>query len=252
MIYLYTTYFIHSSESRQKEIDKSIVSNIKNRYFHKIIVFTDLQAKEKLLSLLTIYEKNKISVVISTDKPTYKQWIEAIDNIDHIAIFCNADIYFDDSISKIYEYFQEEKRNTFVCISRHEIVNKNHILHNNPYWSQDVWAIRQRDKKNINFLEHTNISVGVPRCDNKIAYIFATYNWCLYNPCYYIKCYHKHKSNIRSYSKTNQQILGGLIYVHPNILNNPSTLELDYIHINYYNNILCCNINNYLIQELTT
>jgi hypothetical protein len=250
MIYLYTTYFIHSSESRQKEIDECIVDNIKNKYFHKIIIFADLQAKEKLLSLLTAYEKNKISIVINADKPTYKQWIETIHNIDHIAIFCNTDIYFDDSIFKIYEYFQDEKRNSFICISRHEIVGEHSVLHNNPYWSQDVWVIRQRDKKNINFLQHTDISVGIPRCDNKIAYIFATHNWCLYNPCYYIKCYHKHESNIRLYNKTDQQILGGLIYVYPNILNNPSTLKLDYVYINCYNNILDCNLNNYLIEHL--
>lgn len=241
MIYLYTTYFRHNSPSRQQELDECVISNIKNEYFHKVIIFTSNISTKYLLGLLTTNQKKKLTIINIENAPTYKQWIESIVEIDHIAVFSNADIYFDQSICKIYEYFSAKINNQFLCISRYEKQNQKYILHKNPKWSQDVWAIRQKDKKNINFLKDIDISTGICRCDNKFAYKFAINGWSLYNPCYYIRCYHNHQSNIRSYICDESPIVGGLTFVHPCILDYPSSLEYSiFIDQNNINNIVVC------------
>ena len=45
-------------------------------------------------------------------------------------------------------------------------------LHKNPHWSQDVWAIFGKNKLTQALKNTLNIPLGVPRCDNKIAYLF--------------------------------------------------------------------------------
>jgi hypothetical protein len=253
MIYLYTTYFISKNPARQNELDYCIINNVNNKKFDKIIVFIKASDKDFLLNLIKdkTDTKNHLVFITIDNIPTYKQWIESIIEVDHIAVFANADIYFDDSINKIYEYFTETNVNTFLCISRYETSGQQVLLHQHPWWSQDVWAIRQKDKKNISFIADTNIATGTYRCDSKIAYKFAINGWSLYNPCYYIKCYHKHESNIRSYDTGYKApIIGALVFVYPCILNIVSSIEYMLINKNNTNNILGCSLNNYLLEHI--
>jgi hypothetical protein len=56
----------------------------------------------------------------------------------------------------------------------------------------------------------------VPRCDNKIAYLFAIYGWKVFNPCAVLKSIHVHETQMRTYhKKVDDRIIGAVAHVYP-------------------------------------
>tara|TARA_B100000212_G_C27344851_1_gene520866 strand:+ start:768 stop:1109 length:342 start_codon:yes stop_codon:yes gene_type:complete len=64
-------------------------------------------------------------------------------------------------------------------------------------------------------LSSLNINLGIPRCDNKIAYEFWLRDWQLINPCLRIKTIHHQKSGRRNYEKKDRTIIGNVAFVYP-------------------------------------
>ena len=143
-----------------------------------------------------------------------------------IFVICSKN-YFDESITRIREIFAAETQ-AFVALSRYEKEAENQTLHKSPYWSQDVWAISGDFKFTESFKNSLKISLGVPRCDNKIAYLFAIHGAPVYNPCHHIKTVHVQESQLRYYDKYGDtRILGGTAWVYPSVvINEPSKLIL--------------------------
>ncbi|MCL2933508.1 MAG: hypothetical protein MGG11_15025 [Trichodesmium sp. MAG_R03] len=57
----------------------------------------------------------------------------------------------------------------FVALSRYETEGDKHILHENPHWSQDVWAVLGEYNFTEYFKNDLRIPLGVPGCDHKIG-----------------------------------------------------------------------------------
>jgi hypothetical protein len=167
---------------------------------------------------------NKLNFIKIDRIPTYKDWIDYSIKNNAISIFANADIYFDESISKAYKYL--EKPNSLICLSRYEDLDKSIEPHDNPQWSQDTWAIDFRKVNEFGFIKELEVPTGKYRCDNKIAYVFSVYGWDLYNPFHDIKSYHRHRSGIRTYYKADTSIIGSLAFVSPTTTSeSPSIVE---------------------------
>ena len=88
------------------------------------------------------------------------------------------------SINNIYEAL--DTSHTIMCLSRYERIKSCITLTHNPKWTQDVWAIHTDTIIDEELLKVIDIYMGVPRCDNKLAYAFYTYGWKIVNPCKYI------------------------------------------------------------------
>jgi hypothetical protein len=251
IINLYTTYFCPKEEERKKELDYCITKNINNPYIKNIFLFLDDKTKESDLS--DILEKNqpfsgKVSFIKIDKIPTYKDWIDNKTNDDSVSVFTNADIYFDETITKIPEYLKNAK--SFVCVSRYEDLNEGAELHKTPHWSQDVWAIKSNDIIDDNFKRSLDIPTGKYRCDNKIAYVFTINGWDLYNPCKDIKCYHKHESNLRKYDELDTSIFGAIAFVHPtDNPDKPSDVDIEIMSLKT-KNIKNYKVNSWLESEI--
>ena len=228
-INLFTTYFKSESENRQKELDYCLTQNLINPYINQINTFLDQNTRSS--DFYHFFEDpenhlyiNKLNFIKIDRIPTYKDWIEHSIKSNAISIFTNADIYFDDSINKVYKYL--EKPNRLICLSRYEDLDEYIVPHENPYWSQDSWVIDFSQDHDFNFIKKLDVPTGKYRCDNKVAYIFSVYGWDLYNPCSEIKSYHKHRSKIRTYDKADTSIIGSLAFVSPTANpENPSIVE---------------------------
>ena len=221
-ITLFSSYFSSPTPERQEELDYCFNENLQNPNIDQLVIMIDDDSKLPKTS-------SKVKIIKCKNRPTYKDWLKFSEKIsqDTISILANSDIYFDDSIVKIQEAMEEPS--TFLALSRWEVEGETLTLHKNPKWSQDVWAIRGGTKFNANFLRQTNFPMGVPRCDNKIAYCFSIYGHKIINPCNFIKSMHVHETQIRSYNKkTDDTIIGGVAYVNesPN-LSSQSSIEID-------------------------
>jgi hypothetical protein len=233
-INLYSTYFVSDHAERQKEIDYCLLKNIENIYFNRVNIFVEnkaLAGLSKMLGTSQIFAKhnlqataNKLNLIILDKIPSYKDWLDISGTKNEISVFANADIYFDESINKAFNYLKNEK--SLICLSRHEVLQTQIVPHQNPKWSQDAWVINSNTIQNIDFLDKLDLSTGKCRCDNKLAYYFAINGWDLYNPFMDIKCYHKHDSKLRNYNKKTPDIFGSLAFVHPTKTYDPSIVDI--------------------------
>lgn len=134
-------------------------------------------------------------------RKTYKGVIDFIfskSDENEVCIFCNSDIFFDETIYKASEI----SVNDFYAITRYNYSpNKQLHLEINPAGSQDVWIFRatkenhERIKKmNLDFMQ------GVPRCEQRLAFEFLNQKFNVINPYDKIRCYHYHDSGIRNYN----------------------------------------------------
>lgn len=222
MINLFFPYYKCGDLDRQEEIDFCLQKNIENSLIDKLIVLIDDGS-------LSPFSSDKITVINLDKRPTYKKWIDLTKELrlSGISVLCNSDIYFDDSI----EFFDEvlDKSNKFVALSRWELIGGTTSLHPNPHWSQDVWAMNCDNYLSTELLHQLDFPMGVPRCDNKIAYLFGIYGWEVFNPCNQLKSFHVHETEMRTYhKKLDIRIIGGVAYVHPGKhVDSPAELEFD-------------------------
>ena len=172
----YVEYWDCGNEERNIEVIDCINRNIKSNFFKNIFIFSEKE------------EKRLLKQTILSKRITY-QYI--FDNaIDGINIFCNSDMEFDETI-KLAENINE---NEFYALTRYE---DDMMLHKNDdpykgYDSQDVWIWKNKCK-----IKNANFYLGLPGCDNKIAYYAESYGYNVKNPSLSIKTYHKHITNIR-------------------------------------------------------
>ena len=210
LLNLFTTYFLHNKKERKEEIEKCIEVNINNPNIHRIFLFTENVSSE---SVMRRFGRKKIDPIRLDRRPTYLDWIRMSSGLDSgdISVLCNSDIYFDDTIRLMKSFLSGPER--MVCLTRHEFHGGEVVVHEHPEWSQDVWAIRAGDARHLIFQNQTEIEMGFPACDNKLACVFAAAGWDLYNPYESIRCFHLHDSQIRDYEKYSVQAAGFLGFV---------------------------------------
>ncbi len=210
-IVLFTPYYKAKSVERQNEYIYCLLKNIQCNAIEKIVLIIDDGHQPEL-------DSPKIEIISISSRPSYLDWIKLTEEKckNKISILANTDIYFDESITKLREIFIADPK-AFIALTRYEKEGLNQILHKNSHWSQDVWAVSGEHDFSESFKKYLGISLGVPRCDNKIAYVFAINGKKVYNPCNFVKTVHVHETQIRNYDKKHDtSILGGVAYVHPN------------------------------------
>lgn len=172
----YVEYWDCNNEERNNEVINVINSNINSNLFSKIFVYS--KNKEPRIN----------SEIINSDRITY-QFI--FDNSeDGINILANSDILFNETIKLVKNISDTD----FYALTRYECNNMVH-KYDDPYKgsdSQDVWIWKNKCK-----IKNANFYLGLPGCDNKIAYYAKIHNYDVKNPALSIKTYHEHRSNVR-------------------------------------------------------
>jgi len=192
---LFINYFQCGDKERQKELDFCFNTNIESGIFNKIINFDD--------------------------RPTYNDFFNATKVYPNdINIFANSDIYFNDTINLVREMgVKDAYALTRWEIDNGEIVPFEEKHHYNAEakakHSQDVWVFNGV-AKNI----RGNFQIGVPGCDNRIAWEINNAGYRLSNPSDKIQCIHKHAEQARNYN-IKKPIPPPYLWVIPNGVEQP-------------------------------
>ncbi|MFM6398089.1 tetratricopeptide repeat protein, partial [Planktothrix sp.] len=222
-IVLFTPYYKANQPERQDELIYCLNRNIECPEIEKIVLLIDDGYQPEL-------ESPKTEIIQLSSRATYLDWIELTEKKfpDKISVLANTDIYLDESIAGLREIFSANP-NGFVALSRHEQQGSEQTLHKNPHQSQDVWAVCGDYKFTESLKKSLSVPLGLPRCDNKIAYLFSVHGAKVYNPCNYIKIVHVHETQLRSYDKYGDTtILGSTAWVYPSEnLSQPSKLKMN-------------------------
>ena len=216
-------YFRPAQAERRAELERCLTENRANDAIDHIYLMIDDDAEVDL-------SDGRVSVIKMDRRPTYRDWTVFTEQYcpDKVSVLANADIYFDSTLSRLTELFEADPT-AFVALSRYELVDGATTLHPNPHWSQDTWAYYPAKASNPVRDERLNFPLGVPRCDNKVAYVFGVYGHTVYNPCREVRSIHVHSTGIRNYDKKgDMRIVGGMAMVHasPSLLE-PAPLEVE-------------------------
>ena len=220
---LFVPFYTPPDKERAKEILHCLEKNVTSKLFGSIVLLVDDDTDIP-------FDGPEISIVRLDNRPTYLDWVNEsrLRCPGQVSILANSDIYFDDSIARLLELFRSNP-SAFVALSRLEKGDEGLTAHPNPHFSQDTWAFLPKRGVDLPSQRALNIPIGVPRCDNKIAYVFATEGYEVHNPYPIIRSMHVHQTNLRYYNKRgDRRILGGVAMVHPSeSLFQPSKLDLE-------------------------
>ena len=185
MVNLFVSYYNEKNVIRSKEIKMCLVKNKTCKSISNIFVLSEIN-NDKFL------EDNNFDVISINNRPTFNDFIDVVNKIttkEDINIISNSDILFDDSLDVLNDY--ELKGHSF-ALTRWQLNNNGKLRLTELPNSQDVWIFKG-NIININ----ANFNIGIPGCDNRLAYEIKRVGYSLSNPSISIKTFHNHQSNYR-------------------------------------------------------
>lgn len=188
-------FYTDKSPERNEELIKCYEKNIQLDELDKIILVIDDKTKVK--------RNNKVEVVYVQSRPTYLDLfkIANMHNSGGVSIIANTDIYFDDvNLIKIKHTVSEDM---CFALSRWDVQLNGEYIHHNSRDSQDVWIFKGK----INTSIEGEFFLGLPGCDNRIAYEIGKVGYDIRNPSITIKSYHLHLTQVKNYERTEQYIV---------------------------------------------
>jgi len=222
-LFLFLPYYTPKEDQRAAELRHCLQRNLETGLFARIVL---LQDDDSPLP----FSDSRLSVIRLAQRPTYRDWVEASRRLcpGRISLLANSDIHFDGSVALLREIFAADPQ-AFVALSRFDRQGDALVPHPNPHWSQDTWAFRPDAGDDRMHDAMLDVPLGVPRCDNKIAYVFAVRGYKVYNPFPFVRSVHVHETNLRYYDKKgDRRLIGGMAMVHPGpALTAPARLDLE-------------------------
>ena len=175
---------------------------------NKIYLFVE---KDYDFSFLKNINKNKLTLIKTDRQLNYNKVFNFSNDFNrkNIIILANSDIYFNDTLSEIYNLDYE---NTFYALNRYDIKNDELVLHDLVN-SQDTWIwkpplniIFNDNNKNDYFDINDGIILGIGGCDNRIFKIVDDSGYKVKNASDKIQTIHNHKNYYRDWYKDKSKI----------------------------------------------
>ena len=206
-IHMITQFYVPENEKRKTEIVTCLENNINNKYIDKIILFVEKDYDE-----LKKYNDPKITLVKTLDRLSFKMAFEYANthisiNEDIIYVLANSDIYYDDTLIKLYSYNFD--KNVLALTRMDGNKNNKPIYPNYPKLTQDTWIWKNKIiiKDTYGDYNKDGILMGIGGCDKRIAYIIHDSGYDIKNKYKLINTFHLHKTNYRPW--VNKEYYGG-------------------------------------------
>ena len=193
-------YKIEDSE-RFNEIKAAFQNNVNSSMISRIIVLSE--PNENIS-----FDHDKVVIYKIQNRTQFSDFFEYL-NPTEINIIANNDI----DLSKTFNYLNLLflSKSDIYCLSRWESNNK--MFRPMEGDSQDSWVFIGNPRP----WEMCQFNMGLPGCDNRIAYEFYSKGYRVFNPSKSLRTYHIHSSNLRNYSEINR-IHGNYLNIKPQYL----------------------------------
>ena len=193
---LFTSYFEQQYGDRQRELRQAMNLNC------------DCPSIDVIYNLGKVWDHPKVINVEGYDRPTYTDFIKEMQAVEaDWYILANTDIYFTTEIEDIKSLQMEGK---VLCLSRWDVLHNGNSKLFDYEWTQDTWIWKGKPTT----LKNVDFTMGLPACDNRLAYEIAQVGLKPINPSKDIKTYHLHLTNKRSY-KERDRLPGATLPVPP-------------------------------------
>lgn len=197
---LFINFYKDKQPTRQAELVACLIKNYLNHELDRMIIVISESDKEYLKQVFKdngIKNTSKAYVIIKNNRPSYNYYFVASHQYpDDINMIANTDIVIDDA--NLRRLKRWNWRNYCLALSRWDYLDNSMdstlTRHYANRDSQDIWIIKGRFKN----IPEANFPLGIPSCDNKIAYLLDRYHIVI-NPSRSIRTFHYHLTNIRNY-----------------------------------------------------
>jgi hypothetical protein len=184
MVNLYTSFYQDKNPIRQNELLFCLNKNIENPLIDNIYLLVEGNVK---------LPKSDKLIIIKSNRPTYRDFFDLVNVTvlfsNQISIIANTDIYFNETLSALDLHDRQ-----CIALSRWDKRKDGLRLHNERY-SQDTWIFKGKIR-NVRFCD---FYLGIPGCDNRIAYELNRAGYRLFNPANAIQSIHYHQSDLHNY-----------------------------------------------------
>jgi len=221
--FLFMPFYTPPDPDRAAELLYCLERNLESGLFARIVLLIDDDTQLP-------FQDRRLLALRMDRRPTYLDWVRMARRLcpGHVAVLINSDIHVDASFERLTDIFAHDPQ-AFIALTRFDKQGKELVPHPNPHWSQDTWAFVPTLADDTTHDATLDVPLGVPRCDNKIAYLFGIHGYTVYNPFPFVRTVHVHETGVRYYSKKgDKRVLGGVAYVHPGAApTEPARLDLD-------------------------
>lgn len=148
---------------------------------------------ERQAELQQVWDINDVlfdTVTSIEGRPTFSEMF-ALCRRGCVNVIANSDIYLD---STLREHASRLEADQCWALSRWDDLGGDNIYPYHRPDSQDAWIIRGGPH-----YVTAPYAMGVPGCDNAIAYELNAMGWEVINPCQTVRAIHLHKSGYRTY-----------------------------------------------------
>jgi len=180
--------------------------------FIQVYESNNIERQKELETCLEINKSLNINgvpyfnVIEINDRITFKQMFQLTkDYPNDINIIANSDIYFDETIL----HTRWIKNKECFALSRWDYYEGKAVLFNRKD-SQDVWCFNGSVNLNIG-----DYNLGVPGCDNKLAFELISNGYSVLNPSKTIHAIHLHNTEFRTYNHTTERIAEPYHFIFP-------------------------------------
>ncbi len=221
-IYLITQFFIPSNLGRKKELIFCLKENINLNIFKTIFLINEKEYTKDELELTDsemlkikqiCFKKNNADFNGERMRYIHPLILVQLQKLKGYIVISNSDIFFDNTLKNLHKSSLSIKKSLYALlrfefnnsdrnISFEEKKNKSNLFGPRPD-SQDTWIFHTNFLPINKEIVKCNFELGMPGCDNSIAYLLNSFGYKIYNEPYIIKTYHYHTTNIRNYKKEN-------------------------------------------------
>ena len=187
MIRLFTTSFPESDPVRRSEYAEALARNYACEALGEICILDEVPPRQQ--------SESRIVRRYLPARPRYQDyfnWINEVAAADDISIIANADIAFDDRVRVLDSGVLAE--GTVMALARWDQLADGSFTPRNRNDSQDSWVFRGKVRA-----MDGDFPVGVPRCDNHLAYILREAGYSVRNPAFSVPSYHFHAASRDDY-----------------------------------------------------
>jgi hypothetical protein len=193
---LLTGFYENIGRKRQGEFLECVQHNVKNEMLDEIHLFIEEPiGLDKLLCTYPLLADPKIHLIGHDRRVTYQDLFAHANRYlaGRSVIIANADIYFDRTLSRLDGYDMSGK---LFCLSRWDVQPDGSACFFDHPSSQDAWIFQPPIPT-----FPCDFHLGVPGCDNRLAWEAELAGLALHNPARSLKAYHLHLSGVRRYSE---------------------------------------------------
>lgn len=191
---LFINYYKATDTIRQGELDTCLMNNYANQYISKVFVICDGKVINN-----PVLKHPKVEVILFGNRPTFTDFFRMIGTrVENDSPNCiaNADVFFNQSLVHLSKIRQGE----CWAMSRWDYVGGK-LVHVNRRDSQDAWIFPGFPVIEADF------HLGIPGCDNRIAWEFQNKGWKMVNPSLTVQMIHLHKTQERPYFDSKNKVI---------------------------------------------